>query len=331
MVDVRGLGFDLGQSWRGSRRRFMLGASLAIGAASGYGLPSVASARAGQGEGPSGTRPFKISLAQGSLHKELLATRLDPLDFAKAASSFGIDAIEYASQFYKDKHRDRAYLAELKRRSVGEGCWGLLIRIDGEGELGAPKKKARQRAVDNHKRWVEAAAFLGCHAVRVNAESQGSEDDQANYVSDGLRRLCEFSDKHGIDVLVENRGGLSSQGGWLAEVLTAVGHPRCGSLPDFGGWTAPGGKDYDRYTGVRELMPFARAVSAKSLDFDARGDETSINYPLMLEIVTGGGYRGHVAIAYEGTRLSERAGIERTKALLERVREQLGSRGERRG
>jgi len=328
---------------RGATRRVFLTASALLGAA---GLTLAHSARA-EPE-PRGARPtqppadvavrpraFKISLAQWSLHRELLASRLDPLDFAKVANGFGIDAVEYVSQFYRGKLANKAFLAELKRRAAGEGVWSLLIRVDGEGDLGAPTPKARRRAVDSYKKWVDAAAFLGCHSIRVSAYSAAggrrSEDDQANWVSDGLRRLAEFSDARGINVLVENQGGLSSKGSWLSEVLNAVQHPRCGSLPDFGGFDSAEGESYDRYKGVRELMPFARAVSARSYDFDARGDETKINYGQMLEIVTGAGYHGYVSIAYDGERLSERAGIERTKSLLERVREQLGARTDHRG
>ena len=313
---------------RSSRRVFLCGASLALGAAGSYGLLPAALAKSGEA---GGARPFKISLAQWSLHKEYLASRLDPLDFARTANGLGIDAVEYVSEFYKSKVKDSGFLAELKRRAAGEGVCSLLIMVDAEGQLGAPEPRARQRAVDAHKKWVEAAAFLGCHAVRVKAESQGSEDDQANWVSDGVRRLCEFSDAHAIDILIENHHGVSAKGSWLAEVVNAVKHPRCGSLPDFGNFELGGGREYDRYQGVRELMPFARAVSAKSYDFGAGGEETRINYPLMLKIVTDAGYHGYVGIEYEGKRLSEQAGILRTKALLERVREQLASRAQRRG
>ncbi|MEO8184539.1 MAG: TIM barrel protein [Deltaproteobacteria bacterium] len=266
----------------------------------------------------------------------MLASRFDPLDFAKVANGFGIDAIEYVSQFYQGKATDKTFLAELKRRAAGEGVGSLLIRVDGEGDLGAPTPRARKRAVDTYKKWVEAAAFLGCHSIRVNASSSAgnssaSEDDHANWVSDGLRRLAEFSHGRGVNVLVENQGGLSSKGSWLSEVLNAVHHPRCGSLPDFGGFDLAGSGAHDRYKGVRELMPFARAVSARSYDFDSRGEETTINYGQMLEIVTSAGYHGYVGINYEGERLSERAGIERTKSLLERVRDQLGARADHRG
>jgi hypothetical protein len=274
------------------------------------------------------------------LHRELLASRFDPLDFAKVANGFGIDAIEYVSQFFPGKGAgNKPFLSELKRRAAGEGVASLLIRVDGEADLGVATPKGRKRAVDSYKRWVDAAAFLGCHAIRVNASpagGRGSEDDRTNWVSEGLRRLAEFSDGRGVDVLLENQGGLSSKGSWLSEVLSAVKHPRCGSAPDFGGFDLPtdaspaGGTPYDRYKGVRELMPFARAVSARAWDFDARGDETKINYGQMLGIVTSAGYHGYVGIAYSGERLSERAGIERTKLLLERVQEQLSARGERR-
>jgi sugar phosphate isomerase/epimerase len=309
-----------------SRRAFMRALSLQAAAIAFFDGATGRVSRSAAAEHGAEAKPFKISLAQWSLHKELEASRLDPLDFPRVANGFGIDAVEYVSSFYARKLSDRGYLSELKRRAAAEGVWNVLIMVDAEGELGAPEEKARRRAVERHKKWVEAAAFLGCHAIRVNAVSRGAEDDQVNWLSDGLRRLCRFSDPFGISVLVENHGGLSAKASWLVEVLNAVGHPRCGSLPDFGNFALGDGQDYDRYTGVRELMPFARAVSAKAYDFDARGDETRINYPQMLEIVTSAGYHGYVGIEYEGTRLSERAGILRTKQLLERVRDQLAAR-----
>jgi L-ribulose-5-phosphate 3-epimerase len=300
-----------------SRRAFLGAASAAFaafGALPGGKLPE---ARADDARG--GPKPFKLSLSQRSLHEEFAAARLDPLDFPRVANGLGIDAVEYVGEFYRNKLADRAYLAELKRRAAGEGVWSVLIMVDAEGELGAPDEKGRKRAVENHKKWVEAAAFLGCHAVGVQATSRGSEEDQINWLSDGLRRLCRYSDPFAIDILVENRSGFSANGSWLVEVLNAVGHPRCGSRPDFGNFNLGDGREYDRYQGVRELMPFARAVSAKAYDFDDRGEETRINYAQMLKVVTDAGYRGYVGIEYEGKRLSEQAGIARTKQLLERV------------
>jgi L-ribulose-5-phosphate 3-epimerase len=194
---------------------------------------------------------------------------------------------------------------------------------DGEGAIGDPDPAGRTRAVENHYRWVEAARFLGCHSIRVNAQSRGSRQEQWELAADGLCRLTEFAADREINVLVENHGGLSSDGSWLAGVMRAVDHPRCGTLPDFGNFRIAEDHWYDRYTGVRELMPFARAVSAKSHAFDKEGNEREMDYVRLMRIVLDAGYRGYVGIEYEGTELSEAEGILATKALLERVRETL--------
>ncbi|MEX1233349.1 MAG: TIM barrel protein, partial [Planctomycetaceae bacterium] len=208
---------------------------------------------------------YKISLAEWSLHKTLFAGKLDHLNFAKTSKNdFGIDAVEYVNQFFKDKAKDIDYLAELKKRTLDEGVTPLLIMIDGEGKLGDPDDAKRTEAVENHYKWVEAAKFLGCHSIRVNAASAGEYDEQVKLAADGLRRLAEFGDQHEIDVIVENHGGLSSNGKWLAEVMTTVDHPRIGTLPDFGNFRISAAEEYDRYKGVAELMPYAKAVSAKS-------------------------------------------------------------------
>jgi hypothetical protein len=124
-------------------------------------------------------------------------------------------------------------------------------------------------------------------------------------------------------VLVENHGGLSSNGAWLAGVMARVRLPNCGTLPDFGNFQIQGGETYDRYKGVTELMLYAKAVSAKSHAFDDQGDETSTDYLTMMTIVLDAGYRGYVGIEYEGRDLDEYAGIRATKDLLLRVRYQL--------
>ncbi len=267
---------------------------------------------------------YEISLAEWSLHKTLFGGKLDHLDFAKTSKNdFGIDAVEYVNQFFKDKATDQDYLAELKKRAEGEGVKSLLIMIDGEGKLGDSDDANRTQAVENHYKWVEAAKFLGCHSIRVNAASSGSYEEQVKLAADGLRRLAEFGDQHEINVIVENHGGLSSNGAWLAEVMKTVDHPRMGTLPDFGNFNLGNGKEYDRYQGVEELMPFAKAVSAKSHDFDDQGNETHTDYVRMMKIVLAAKYHGYVGIEYEGSKLDEPAGIIATKKLLERVCEEL--------
>lgn len=273
---------------------------------------------------------FRLSLAQWSLHRAHFDGQMTALDFAETARTrFDIDAVEYVNQFFKDKAGDDAYLRDLKQRADDHDVRSLLIMCDGEGALGDADETKRAQAVRNHHKWVEAAAFLGCHSIRVNAQSSGSFEEQQQRAADGLRHLCEFADDHKINVLVENHGGLSSNGTWLAGVMKQVDHPRVGTLPDFGNfcmdWSRRDEPDawYDRYQGVKELMPFAKAVSAKSNDFDAEGNETHTDYEKMMRIVLDAGYRGYVGIEWEGGSLDEFEGIAKTKALLERVRERL--------
>jgi L-ribulose-5-phosphate 3-epimerase len=262
--------------------------------------------------------PFKISLAQWSLHRGIESKSVDPLDFAQIANGYGIDAIEYVNQFFMTRAKDKKYLAEMKRRAAGEGVWSALIMVDDEGKLGDGDDGKRSKAVEDHKKWIEAAAYLGCHSVRVNAYSDGKPEEASRRVADGLRRLVEFADPFGLNVIVENHGELTSNGAWLARTLRSVGHPRCGALPDFGNFG-----DYDRYKGVEELMPLARAVSAKTHAFDSHGNETKTDYTRMMKIVTASGFHGYVGIEYEGEGLPEREGIAATKRLLERVRNRL--------
>ena len=269
---------------------------------------------------------YRISLAQWSLHKTLQAGELDNLDFARVArEDFGIEAIEYVNSFFRDKARDAPYLAEMNRRAEDQGVYQHLIMVDGEGRLGDPDEAARQQAVENHHKWIDAARTLGCATIRVNAASEGSWEDQARLAADGLRSLCEYGETAGINVIVENHGGLSSNGKWLSEVMRMVDHPRCGTLPDFGNFTVGPGEVYDKYLGMEELMPFAKAVSAKSHDIDAQGNETEIDYRRIMRIVLDAGFHSWVGIEYEGDRLTEREGIAATKRLLERVRTELGN------
>ncbi|MEY2806288.1 MAG: sugar phosphate isomerase/epimerase family protein [Planctomycetia bacterium] len=304
-----------------------LGASLALGSCASLRTASNtdqgAEPRAGDGAGRGGPL-WSISLAQWSLHSTLWKKELDNKDFAKHAKQVhGIDAIEYVNSFFKDKVSDRAYLDELKKRADDLGVRTLLVMIDGEGDLGHAPGAERDKALDNHRRWLDAAKVLGCHSIRVNAAAHGTPEEGARHAADCLRTLALHGDTLGLDVIVENHGGLSSDGSWLAGVMKLAAHPRVGTLPDFGNFTIGEGRVYDRYKGMEELMPFAKAVSAKSYDFDAKGDETTIDYRRMMKLVVAAGYRGHVGIEYEGSRLSEHDGIVATKKLLEAIRAEM--------
>ena len=292
--------------------------SLLTGAASVAGLVGTRSLAAAL-ESSAKPLPFTISLAEWSLHKTIFDGKLDNLDFPKTARrEFGIEAVEYVNQFFKDKARDDDYIAELAKRSADEGVTNVLVMCDGLGDLGDADDKARTQAIENHFPWVEAAKRLGCHSIRVNAASKGSFEEQQKLAADGLARLSEFAGQLGMNVIVENHGGLSSNGEWLAGVMKLVNRANCGTLPDFGNF-----HDYDRYRGVEELMPFAKGVSAKSHEFDDAGNEVRTDYDRMLRLVLAAGYRGWIGIEYEGKALPEADGIRATKKLLERVRDSL--------
>ena len=264
--------------------------------------------------------PFQISLAEWSLHRTIRSKKIDHLDFFDITKNkFGLSAVEYVNVFFFDKANDSGYLNEMKIRADDLGIKSLLIMCDLEGDLGDPDPKQRTKAIENHYKWVDAAKFLGCHSIRVNARSTGSYDEQIKLATDGLQRLTEFAKDFGINIIVENHGGLSSNGSWLSKVIQDIDHPMCGTLPDFGNFKIDDNKWYDRYKGVSELMPFAKGVSAKSNSFDHKGNETQTDYYKMIKIVLASGYDGYIGIEYEGNELGEMEGILATKELLERV------------
>ncbi len=271
------------------------------------------------------TRRFRISLAQWSLHKQLRAGKLENLDFAAyAREAFDIHAVEYVNQFFMDKATDFDYLGRMKANAQAAEVRSLLIMIDGEGPLAATDESSRRKAILNHFKWIPAAAFLGCHSIRVNAGGSSDWEEGMRRAADSLRTLADVGDDYDIDVIVENHGGLSSNGEWLAGVMKLADHPRVGTLPDFGNFRTGNDTEYDRYKGVRELMPFAKAVSAKAHDFDPEGNEVNIDYRRMLDIVVVEAvYRGYIGIEYEGSNHSEDEGIRLTRDLLLRVRDEL--------
>jgi len=266
---------------------------------------------------------FKISLAEWSFHKALFAGKMTNMDFPLIAKKdFGIDIVEYVSVFFKKSESDPAYIKELLNRTKNEGIQNHLIMVDGEGNLGDLDEKNRIKAVENHYKWVEAAKALGCKTIRVNAAGKGTEEEVMSAAVDGLGRLSEYGKKHQINIIVENHGGYSSDGKWLSSVMKQVNNSHCGTLPDFGNFRVSADREYDRYQGVKDLLPFAKGLSAKSMDFDEKGNELTIDYDRIFKSVKDAKWTGIVGIEYEGSNLSEEEGVRKTKVLLERIKKQ---------
>lgn len=304
-------------------RRDILRGAAAAGAALAFGLPIARAQDASGKPKPGKIGDFKISLAEWSLHKALFAkdATITNLDFPRVArEDYGIEGVEYVNQFFKDKAKDQDYLKDLRRRAADHGVTNVLIMIDGEGSLSDADKGKRQQAVENHKRWVDAAASIGCHAIRVNTGDNYSASDVAAAV-DGCGALAEYGASQKISVICENHGGPSSDPDALVALMKGVDNPRFGTLPDFGNFPKKDGAyAIDVYDAIARLMPYAKGVSAKSYDFGPDGNETALDFARILKIVTDAGYDGWVGIEYEGGRLGEPEGIRATKALLEKLR-----------
>ena len=265
---------------------------------------------------------FEISLAQWSLHKEFFSKKYDALDFpVLARKNFDIGIVEYVNSFFKDKATDKTFLAALLQRCKDNNVKNHLIMIDGEGDLGNTNDAERAKAIENHYKWVDAAKYLGCKTIRVNAYGKGSRDEVKKAAIDGLHRLGEFAAKSNINVIVENHGSYSSDGDWLLSVMQGVNRKNVGILPDFGNFCIRHennqcAEEFDKYKGTEMWMPYAKGVSAKTFDFDAAGNCIETDYPRMMKIIKNSGFKGIIGIEYEGNRLSAEDGIKATKELL---------------
>lgn len=269
---------------------------------------------------------YKIALSEMSLRRALAAKQLEHLDFPRAArNDYGVDAIELASPFFQQSPQNREYMAQLKHRVDIYDLRVLLIRVDDEGALGDPDPGQRKQVVRNHRKWIEAAHALSCHSIRVNTETggAGSREAQLRRTAESIRTLADQAADYRLNVLVENLGGLSADISWLTELVRQVNRANCGTLVNFGNFTVSPGKEYNRYRGVAEMLPWAKAVTATAYDFDEAGWETNIDYRRLLRTVLAARYFGYIAIDYQGTMVSEREGILATKRLLERLRDEL--------
>jgi len=278
---------------------------------------------------------IKISLAEWSLHRAIQAGKIDHLDFPLLAKrDYGISAVEYVNGLFggkkmtfKEAAKNNAYLSELLKRSKDNDVFNHLLMVDDEGPLALPDDKIRLTAVEDHKKWIEAAKFLGCLTVRVNLHGDGKPDDKKVASIDSLGRLGDFAKTMNINIVVENHGHESSNAAWVADVMRKVNRPNVGTLPDFGNfclsqdWGTTQGECsdyYDRYKGVQEMLPFAKGVSAKTYDFDSKGEQPKMDYKRLLDIVKSSGFKGYIGVEFEGENQPEDEGIRKTKQLIER-------------
>ncbi len=274
-------------------------------------------------------KELQISLAQWSLHRSFNDGTLDPVVFASIAKNkYNINACEYVNGFYHDKAKDEKFWNEMKERSANAGVTNLVMMVDDEGDMGAASENKRLKAVENHYKWVHATKLLGCHTMRVNAFGDSDREIYRMAIMDTMSRLADYAAKMDINIVIENHGLFSSDAALIAGIIKEVNRPNFGALPDFGNWclsakwgTTQGECDkvYDRYQGVSELLPYAKAVSAKSYNFNEQGEDRKIDYYRMMKIVKESDYEGYIGIEYEGVEKSEHEGILISKELMKKA------------
>lgn len=309
------------------RRKFII--NTAIASASSIVLPSLLNKAFQAENNNSMEKELKISLAQWSLHRSFRNGELDPVDFAAISKNkYEIDAVEYVNQFYVSQAGNEIFFQQLNRKAELEGVNNLLIMVDDEGDLGIKSKRKRKKAVKNHYKWVDAAKLLNCHSIRINAFGNKDQDIFKASIVDGLGMLCEYAAQSQINVIIENHGNFSSEGKLIAEIVKELDLPNIGTFPDFGNWctSAKWGSTsgeceviYDPVQGVKDFLPYAKAVSAKAYDFNESGGQDLIDYATLLKLVKDSEFDGHIGVEYEGNNLSEGEGIKATKRLIEKV------------
>lgn len=277
---------------------------------------------------------FKISLAQWSIHKMIDEGKISPYSFAELAKKWGFEGLEYVNDLYKDvmnaKNKSIALKQFVKKNNElaqQHELKNLLIMIDNEGDLSVTNKNDQLNAIENHKLWIETAAQMGCHSIRINLFGTNNISDWKKTSIESLGAIADFAKPYDLNILVENHGYLSSNAKLLVEVINTVNKNNCGILPDFGNfclrregderWDTPCIEEYDKYVGIKELMyKNMGSVSAKSYDFDKNGYETTINYERMMKILKEANFSGYIGVEYEGESLSEEAGTKATRDLL---------------
>ena len=269
-------------------------------------------------------RDFKISIAAWSVHREVRSGKLKLIDACRfLREEYDVDGFELVNTLLEVPTAEyvRKFRAEAQRFHLAIP----LIMCDGEGDFGSVDPDERRRAVRYHTKWMYVASDLGCHSIRVNwrGAPEGAEKDPALVLAftersiDAYAEMARIGGENGLNVIIENPGGISSPPEMLLGLIKAVNSPRFGTLPDWGGFP----DDVDRYDAVDKMMPYAKGVSAKCYDFGPDGRETKIDFERMVQIcVDKHGYHSFLGIEFEGDRLTERQGMRAAKDLLVKLR-----------
>ncbi|MEZ5570404.1 MAG: TIM barrel protein [Halioglobus sp.] len=280
----------------------------------------------------------KLGVAQWTFNSKFLSGEFSTALFPKYVhDNFGVNTIEWASTLLPNPNSTAQYKAIVDAcRNYGMHSHALLV--DGPA-LGVSGSARRNHAIDFYKPWIEAAHYLDCKYLRVNAwGSMGIQIGNlwsrvTTSAAKSVQHECATSISLLLDIikgseltlLVENHLDYSSNAMWLAELMQMIDDTRCRVMLDFGNWMYFGAgmlpSFQDPYEGCRILAPYTASVSAKSHGFDALGNETNVDYFKMIEILVSAGYEGYYVAEFET--FSQDAdpldGIRKTLSLIEKA------------
>lgn len=231
-----------------------------------------------------------ISIAQWALVREIREGKWKTLDFPRIArEDFDINGIEFVNTLFEVPHVN--YLNQLKRNAGEHGVDMVLIMVDAEGDPCVPDRKGREQFGINHRKWIDIAHYLGCHSIRTNCRGREGDDPEEclRWAADSYRMLLEYASGAGINVLIENHGGVSNDAGWMERLFSEVDHPLFGSYPD---WRQPS-DDFDNVQYLEKMLPFARGMSYRNQPDDLLSAR-------MIRLCRKMGYRGWYGIESQG-------------------------------
>ena len=297
------------------------------------------------------SKKIKISLQCFSFASEFYTGKFDLSNFSKIIrETYNLDGAEYWSIPFMGKEKNSSFLSELKQKSNDYGVKNTIILVDlldmetmkQGNSLASVNKKERNQAVEDHKPWIDAAKSIGCDSIRINLWSDASKDEVMKVSIESISKLLEYCSDKNISIVIENHGGYTGDAKWLVNLIKKINNKNLGTLPDFGTLNFCVKRDvsdseifsskclnqYDKYLGVKELLPYAKGISAKSTQFDLKGNETDTNFKKMIRLIKKSNFEGYMSIEYEGAirdtfsqqnnHLSTHDGILATKKLIEK-------------
>ncbi|MBK7606236.1 MAG: sugar phosphate isomerase/epimerase [Saprospiraceae bacterium] len=231
-----------------------------------------------------------ISLAQWALVDEVKSGKWKNLDFPKIArEDFGLNGIEFVNTLFEVP--TEGYLKKLKANAATHGVTMVLIMVDDEGDGASDTSAGRKQFDINHRKWIDIAHYLGCHAIRTNCRGPKDADknEALKWAIESYSMLLDYAKSSGIKVVIENHGGVSNDPDWMVSLMKSINHPLFGTYPD---WRSPS-PEFDNVTYLEKMLPYAMGMSY-------RNQPTEELTARMIKMSKEGGYIGWYGIESTG-------------------------------